>query len=179
MEYAIKYQKTQLQYRVETHLARHRSMPEQKTPASPDPIDEQLMLEYIFFHEEPLSRFKAFLASHEIPILKQDLDETDITATTVFLQDDLDDEVETKIEDFYDEMMSLNEKLIAEQNQSDEKQQVGLAVSLKDGRSVFASVNPDVLNRILTVISHDELGELVDVIADAVENPDDRPLCKR
>jgi len=29
------------------------------------------------------------------------------------------------------------------------------------------------------VISHDELGKLVDAIADVVENPDVRPLCKR
>jgi len=68
---------------------------------------------------------------------------------------------------------------IAEQEENDEIQRAGVAVSLSDGRIVLTQVDPDVLNRILDVLSYDELGELMNVIANAVENPDDRLLCKQ
>lgn len=142
-------------------------------------MDEQLLLEYIFFHTQPFNQFKQFLKSKNVALLKEGIDETDVEALVVYIQDDLDEALSDQIEDFYDDMMELNEVLIAELDETDEVHNVGLAVSLNDGRSVLAAVEPDVLNRILDVVSHQELGELVDAIADAVENPDASSLCKR
>ncbi len=142
-------------------------------------MNEQLLLEYIFFHEEPCARFKKFLQENRVELLKEGLDKTDVEAFVVYIADDLDDALSEKIEDFYDEMMVLNESLVMQDEKTGGMNNVGLAVSLNDGRSVLATVDPDVLNRVLSVISHDELGKLVDTIADAVENPDERPLCKR
>lgn len=141
-------------------------------------MNDELMLEYIFFHQEPCRRFKEFLADKGVETLKEGLDETDVEGMTVFIRDDLDDALSDEIEAFYDEMMSLDESLVAE-TEEDEMHNVGLAVTLRDGRSVYAAVDPEVLARVLTVISHDELGRIVDAVADAVENPDERPLCKR
>jgi hypothetical protein len=141
-------------------------------------MNDQLMLEYIFFHEEPCRRFKDFLLQKGVAPLKEGLDETDVEGLTVFIRDDLDEDLSDEIEAFYDEMMTLNEALVAETEDS-ELHKVGLAVSLRDGRSVYAAVDPEVLARVLTVISHDELGKIVAAVADAVENPDERPLCKR
>ncbi len=142
-------------------------------------MNDDLMLEYIFFHPQSCERFKQFLREIEVVMLKEGVDETDVEGLTVYIADDLDEAVSEKIENFYDEMMELDEALVIEGEGADEYSQVGLAVSLKDGRSVMASVDPDVLNRMLTVVTHDELGKVVDAIADAVENPDERPLCKR
>jgi len=142
-------------------------------------MNDQLLLEYIFFHQQPCNQFKQFLQSKQVELLKEGIDETDVEAFVVYIADDLDDELSEEIENFYDEMMELNESLVMQDEGVDEMNNVGLAVSLSDGRSVLATVDPDVLNRILTVISHNELGALVDTIADAVENPDERPLCKR
>ena len=142
-------------------------------------MNEQLLLEYIFFHKQPCDQFKEFLQNKHVELLKEGIDETDVEAFVVYIADDLDDKISEEIEDFYDQMMELNESLVVQDEDTDEMNNVGLAVSLNDGRSVLATVDPDVLNRILTVISHDELGKLVDTIADAVENPDERPLCKR
>lgn len=142
-------------------------------------MDEQLTLEYIFFHQQPYQQFKQFLESRNIEMLREGIDETDVEGFVVHIQDNLDEQISEEIEDFYDEMMELNEALVAEENDSEETSRVGLAVSLSDGRSVLASVDPDVLNRILSVVTHQELGGLVDAISDAVENPDQRPLCKR
>ena len=142
-------------------------------------MNEQLLLEYIFFHKQPCDQFKEFLQNKHVELLKEGIDETDVEAFVVYIADDLDEKISEEIEDFYDQMMELNESLVMQDEDTDEMNNVGLAVSLNDGRSVLATVDPDVLNRILTVISHDELGKLVDTIADAVENPDERPLCKR
>jgi hypothetical protein len=142
-------------------------------------MDEQLTLEYIFFHQQPYQKFKRFLESKNIQMLKEGIDETDVEGFVIHIQDNLEDDISEQIEDFYDEMMELSETLVADESEDNEFSRVGLNVTLKDGRSVLAEVEPDVLNRILTVVSHQELGNLVDAIADAVENPDQRPLCKR
>ncbi len=142
-------------------------------------MNDQLLLEYIFFHEQPYIQFKQFLQRKQVELLKEGIDETDVEAFVVYIADDLDDDLSDEIENFYDEMMELNESLVMQDEGMDEMNNVGLAVSLNDGRSVLATVDPDVLNRVLSVISHDELGKLVDTIADAVESPDERPLCKR
>lgn len=142
-------------------------------------MTDQLMLEYIFFHQEPCDRFKQFLTDKGVELLQEGLDETDVQGLVVCIADDLAEPLSDEIEDYYDQMMELNEALVIQDEGDGEMSSVGLSVSLADGRSVLASVDPDVLNRVLTVITHDELGKLVDVIADAVENPDQRPLCKR
>ncbi|MBC8210765.1 MAG: hypothetical protein H8E21_06825 [Gammaproteobacteria bacterium] len=142
-------------------------------------MNELLLLEFIFFHKEPCRRFKKFLQERHVELVREATDETDIQAQLVYIADTLDEELNEEIESYYDDLMSLSEALINEQDGTQESSQVGLAVSLADGRSVLASVDPDVLNRVLSVITHDELGKLVDTIADAVENPDQRPLCKR
>lgn len=137
------------------------------------------MLEYIFFHRKPYQQFLQFLRSRQVEPLKEGVDTTDVQGLVVFIQDNLDETLSDEIEAYYDDMMDLNESLIAEQQDSVQVSQVGLAVSLSDGRSVLASVDPQVLNQVLSVITHQQLGEMVDAIADAVENPDERPLCKR
>ena len=142
-------------------------------------MDDQLTLEYIFFHQQQYQKFKQFLESRNIEMLKEGIDETDVEGFVIHIQDNLDDEISEEIEDFYDEMMDFSETLVADESEDNESSRVGLNVTLMDGRSVLAEVEPDVLNRILTVVSHQELGNLVDAIADAVENPDQRPLCKR
>lgn len=142
-------------------------------------MNDQMMLEYIFFHKKPYDEFIQFLHSKRIKPLKEDIDETDVEGLVVFIQDNLDEPLSEEVELFYDQMMALNEALVSEQDDNNEFSNVGLAVSLLDGRSVLASVDPQVLNKILSVISHDELGALVDAIANVVENPDERPLCKR
>ncbi|MES9991232.1 MAG: hypothetical protein ABW098_04725 [Candidatus Thiodiazotropha sp.] len=55
----------------------------------------------------------------------------------------------------------------------------GVNVTLRDGRVIQAVIDPGLMRRLLTVVSPQELGEFVDTIVAAVENPDDRPLCQR
>ncbi len=142
-------------------------------------MNDQLTLEFIFFHSEPYRLFKTFLQTNRVELIQEDVDQTNVEGYVVSIADDLDDDLSDRIEAYYDEMMTLSEQLVTAASTEDEMDIVGLAVSLQDGRSVLASVEPEVLNRILTVVSSKELGQLVDAIVDAVENPDQQPLCKR
>ncbi|MDJ0881436.1 MAG: hypothetical protein QNJ56_07275 [Gammaproteobacteria bacterium] len=139
---------------------------------------DQLTLEFIFFHEDPYHRFKQFLREKKVPLLREDKDVTNVEGYVIVIEDNLDDALNDEIEDFYEEMMRLNERLVSTEA-GDAMNIMGLAVTIQDGRSVLAAVDPAVLNKILTVVTQQELGQLVDDIVEAVENPDGRPLCKR
>ena len=135
------------------------------------------MIEYIFFHQKPCDLFCQFLVSLKIPF-ETNKEETDIEGLLVAIADDLDDEISNKIESYYDELLEMDEALLVE-DPEDLIDQAGLAVTLNSGQSTFASIDPDVLNRMLTSVSRDEIAAFIDAIVNAVENPDDRPLCQR
>ncbi len=73
----------------------------------------------------------------------------------------------------------MNESLVAEEEGQAHVHTAGVNVTLSDGRVVQAAVDPKLMQRLLAVISPEELGELVNAVADAVENPDERPFCQR
>jgi hypothetical protein len=133
------------------------------------------MLEYIFFDERPWRRFIDYLRSLGLEPEASSGDD----GWLVGLPEDLDDELDAKIEAYYDQMLELNESLVAESEGESHVHTAGINLSLSDGRVVQAAIDPKLMQRLLTVISPEELGELVNVIVDAVENPDDRPFCQR
>ncbi|MCU7844043.1 MAG: hypothetical protein KZQ93_09410 [Candidatus Thiodiazotropha sp. (ex Monitilora ramsayi)] len=133
------------------------------------------MLEYIFFHERPWQRFIDYLTSMGL--------EPQATSGSegwlVTLPEDLDDELDEKIEVYYDKMLDLNESLVAEEEGQEHVHTAGVNVTLKDGRVVQAAVDPGLMQKLLDAVTPRELGDLVNAIADAVENPDERPFCQR
>jgi len=133
------------------------------------------MLEYIFFDERPWRRFIDYLESLGLAPQASSGDEGWLVA----LPEDLDDETDGRIEAYYDQMLEMNESLVAEEEGQDHVHTAGVNVTLADGRVVQAAVDPKLMRRILSAISPEELGDLVNVIVDAVENPDERPFCQR
>jgi hypothetical protein len=133
------------------------------------------MLEYIFFDERPWRLFIDFLESLGLEPEASVGDE----GWLVGLPEDLDDELDAKIEAYYDQMLEMNESLVAESEGESHLHTAGINLTLADGRVVQAALDPRLMQRLLTAISPEELGELVNVIVDAVENPDERPLCQR
>jgi len=135
------------------------------------------MLEYIFFNKETCSLFENSATSSGIATIVECQDE----CFTVRLSEDSDENALDKLEDFYDELMDMDRSL-AEQQQEDQSENIntaGITIQLQDGRNVYASVSPDLLNKVMQSISPDELNTLVCAITEAVENPDERGLCQR
>ena len=133
------------------------------------------MLEYIFFDERPWRQFIDYLESLGLEPQASTADDGWLVA----LPEDLDEERDEKIEAYYDRMLEINESLVAESEGESHLHTAGVNLTLGDGRVVHAVVDPKLMQRLLTAISPQELGELVDAIVDAVENPDQRSLCQR
>ena len=71
------------------------------------------------------------------------------------------------------------EERLTEAGEAAEKDVAAMTISLQSGDTIYASVEPKVLNRILSVITTQELNDLVNSIVSSVENPDERPFCNR
>ncbi|RLJ18677.1 hypothetical protein DJ030_11590 [bacterium endosymbiont of Escarpia laminata] len=133
------------------------------------------MLEYIFFDERPWRRFIEFLQDQEmVPETSKD-DE----GWLVMLPEDIDDDLNDRVEAFYDKMLDFNEILVAEAEGEGHVHAAGVNITLKDGRTVQAAIDPKIMRRLLEVVTAEELGDLVNAIADAVENPDQPSICQR
>jgi hypothetical protein len=134
------------------------------------------MLEYIFFNEKTYKLFEEVARSSGINVHLHSKDEQFIAR----LPENSDDAVIEKLEDYYDELMDLDRELLEKQeSETEEIHAAGIAIQLKNGRYVYARVEPDLLARIMQYISTDDLNTLVCAITDAVENPDEGSLCQR
>jgi len=133
------------------------------------------MLEYIFFHDEPRKQFINYLVKKDIPYEEQN----DSMGMVVAVSEDLGEDLEDVIETRYNELMENAEELLTEDGVSAEKDVAAITITLDDGKTIYASVSPNVINRILAVISTQELNDLVNSIVSSVLNPDKRPICTR
>ena len=136
------------------------------------------MLEYVFFHEEPVRRFNSFLTGLGLSAGNRDSGESLLVTLE---EESVDDETADRIDAFYDEMFDLDQQLYDSGTQEDSENfgSAGVVVNLMNGTSVYADVSPELLHKIMQALTPEELGDLVNAIADAVEQPDSRPLCKR
>src|SRR5690606_17315937 len=95
----------------------------------------------------------------------------------VSIPEDLDEDRYEAIDRYYDELSQMQAQLLEETEDRLEKNVAGVRVPLSDGRPCMVRLDPDLVNRLLAVMSLDELHELVTTVARCGESPDDRPLC--
>ena len=135
------------------------------------------MLEYIFFNKTTCKLFEKYATSSEITVTIDCAED----CFTVRLSEDLDEDLLQKLEDYYDELMDMDRTLSEQQQESSARDihTAGINIQLKDGRYVYASVSPVLLNKLMQCISTDELNTLVCAITEAVEDPDESSLCQR
>jgi len=134
------------------------------------------MLEYIFFNKKTCHLFEKSAISAGITPAIDCADE----CFTVKLPEDLDEVILEKLENDYDKLMDIDRDLTEQQQDSTEDIHLaGITIQLKNGRFVYASVAPELLNKVMQSISADELNTLVCAITEAVEDPDENSLCHR
>lgn len=133
------------------------------------------MFEYIFSHKNLSDEFCGQLKTMLIPYEAQD----DDLGFVVSVSESLDDDVVDQIEAFYDVLMAKSEAMLDAESEEAGKHVAAITINLKDGTVAQAMVRPELMNKILEVLSFAELNELVEAITEGVENPDNRPLCKR
>jgi len=132
------------------------------------------MLEYVFFHAQPFEQFVAYL--RELGL--QPETEVDEDCWEARLPEDLDDALSEKVEERYDQLMDLNQRLF-DQEQDEGYHTAGVVVNLANSETVYAQVDPALLGKIMGVLTPVEFGDVVNAIVDAIEQPDERTLCQR
>lgn len=134
------------------------------------------MLEFIFFHKTPHSRFVEWLRQKGLQPESSNADDV----YQVFLPEDLDDDLYDEIEEKYDFLMELNEQLLREENADEHGYHIaGIAVHLRNGNVSYADIDPELLGRIMGVLTAEEFASVVEAIVTAVEHPEDRTFCQR
>jgi hypothetical protein len=134
------------------------------------------MFDYIFHLRDSLANFTTFLETKSVPYESRD----DALGLVVAIPEDIDDALLDEIESRYESLQRDQESLLfAEDDEDFGKTSTALTVQLAGGRTVYASIPAEMMRRLLSVLSPEEIGQLVDAIATAVENPDLRPICQR
>ena len=135
------------------------------------------MLDYILFHKKPFQLFIGWLKNKNV-MYEVSIDEDNYI---IKVSEDLNEDLLDDIEDKYDELMDMNQNIVNEEERenNDGYHMAGINVTLKDGTITYADIDAKLLSRIIAVISAEELGEIVNAIADAVENPQPKTYCQR
>lgn len=136
------------------------------------------MLEYLFFNQVIADKFIAFLdgkslewSQHNDPMLG---------SIVIKTSEDIESDLWDELDDYHDALGVEDQKLLEASLVDDETatNAAGIYLQLSNGNQTVAQINPDVMNRMLEVISMEEFNQFVEVIVSSVENPDDRPICK-
>lgn len=134
------------------------------------------MYDYVFQHTDSLRAFIRFLESKSISHESRD----DVLGRIVAIPEDTDDGILDEVEACYSALQRDEESLLsAQDDKAAGKTSTALTVQLAGGQTVYASIPAEMMRRLLAVLSPEEIGQLVDAIVSAVENPDSRPICQR
>ena len=96
------------------------------------------------------------------------------------LDESIDQALWDELDELYDQLSAQDQALL-EDGTEDEgaRSTAGIYLQLMDGRQTVAQVDPDTVNRILSVLNMDEFNAFLETIVRSVEQPDDSPVCQR
>lgn len=136
------------------------------------------MLEYLFFNQPIADKFIHFLNNKKLDW--QQYDDPMLDSIVIKTSEDIDDSLWDELDDYH-EALGLEDQRILEENlaDDDDTNAAGIYIQLKNGEQTVAQINPDVMNRMLDVISMEEFNYFVETIVSSVEKPDDSPICEK
>lgn len=135
-------------------------------------------IEYLFFTRRIAEKFIQVLEDREVAYTQ--LTEPVQNAFVLRVSESINEDLWDELDGLYDEL-NIEDQEVLETGLDDESSRsaAGVYLNLKDGSQTLAQVNPAIMNRILGVISMDEMNEFLETIVQSVENPDDSPICHR
>jgi hypothetical protein len=136
------------------------------------------VLEYLFFTPAIADRFTQALTEREVAYVREI--EHVQGATVLKISEGVDEDLWDELDELYDELSEEDQALQEEGIEDDDaKSTAGIYLQLLGGKQTIAQIDPDVMNRMLSVVTMDEFNTFVDTIVRSVENPDDSAICKR
>jgi len=136
------------------------------------------MLEYLFFNQPIADKFIVFLKGKSLEWTQYD--DPMLGSIVIKTSEDIEDELWDELDDFHEILGPEDQKLLEDALIDDETETnaAGVYIQLANGEQTVAQINPEVMNRMLDVISMDEFNEFIETIVSSVEKPDDSPICK-
>ena len=140
------------------------------------------LMEYVFFDESLAKRFQAYCKQLGVNSeLEEALTHTDDDSFTVIVKDSISDVITDQIEEQYSEML-FGEQAAQIEGNSEEgalADACGVQVQLQSGQFTTVAIHPETMNKILSVLSIDELQQFLSQVAEDIENPKNGPICSR
>jgi hypothetical protein len=133
-------------------------------------------MEYVFFNPNLQARFIQIVAGMGI---SSQVREDAMEGSVVALSDDLTDEQMDSLETEYDLLMDEQMDLAESEDGWVTHQAMGVDVTLDDGRTCTIRLKSEMARRLSENFSPEEIHELINDIAQSIQNPIDGPLCKR
>lgn len=137
------------------------------------------MLEYLFFTQQIADKFIKFL--EEKSLEWEQFDDPMLGSIVIKTSEDIEDDLWDELDDRHEELGVEDQKLLEDDLVDDETETnaAGIYIQLTGGGQTVAQIDPDVMNRMLSVISMDEFNGFIETIVSSVENPDDSPICHK
>lgn len=130
------------------------------------------MLEYVFFDQGLRSKFVAYLNENGLSA-----DTYDADGFIVTFSDDIEQDLWDSIDLMYEQLLQENADLLEDTEDALRINAAGVQVVLANGDICMIRLAPELVSRLLTAISQEELRDMVQAIAGQVEEPDNSPLC--
>ncbi|MCB1734133.1 MAG: hypothetical protein H6981_05565 [Gammaproteobacteria bacterium] len=133
------------------------------------------MLDYVFFDPDARVRFLAFLA--DLNVATETSEDTDDGTCSVWVSEDLDDELGDRIDAEYDRLM------IEQANDVDAESGyavnlVGVQYTRPDGGVGVVRLQPATMNQITQCLTVEELQRFVQHVADEIAAGLEGPVCR-
>lgn len=134
------------------------------------------MLDYIFKYQQSATKFIKMIKKHKL-VYKASSDVID-NSKIISIEEPVADDIWDKLDELYDKLEE-NERKRLEAESTDCLSATALYIELKNGGNTIASIDPELVNRILGVLTIQELNDFIHQIAKSVEDPDTTPICQR
>ncbi len=137
------------------------------------------MLEYLFFNQEIADKFIVYLKDKDLEWTQKN--DPMLGSIVVETPEDIDDSLWDELDDYHEALGDDDQKLLEDELASSETETnaAGIYIQLANGEQTVAQINPEVMNRMLSVISMDEFNGFIETIVSSVESPDDAPICEK
>lgn len=139
-------------------------------------------MEYLFFNESLAKRFTLFC--QERGVESKIVAEESFTGNASFnvqLDDITDDSTMEAVEDCYNDLFFGEQAAEIEGNneQGALADACGVQVQLMSGEFTTVAIHPEIMNKLLSVLTVNELQSFISQVAEDIENPKDGPICRR
>ncbi|WP_028487433.1 hypothetical protein [Thiomicrorhabdus chilensis] len=140
-------------------------------------------LEYVFFDEDLAKRFADFCQKHGVngSIVNEELHPGEVSYSVRLIEEGLAAEVVESIEETYNDLFFGEQAAQIEGNDGDGAlaDACGVQVQLQSGEFTTVAIHPQIMNKILSVLTVDELQSFLSQVAEDIENPKNGPICRR